>query len=89
MTNSSQLNQFKDKKDELREADRKGAEMANEFYQEQFFNKAIPGWLRFFMKRSLWLTRKLNYQMGVVGTEFPPKLILTKGASKKVLARNF
>lgn len=85
----SQTTQYKNKVAELKEADRKGAEMANEFYQEQFFKSAVPAWLRYFMERSRWLTRKLNYQIGVVGTEFPPKLLLYKGSGNKVVTKNF
>lgn len=69
-------------------------QMAEEFVQMQFFNKSVPGWLRWLMQRVPKLIPILGYSVGKV--ENSDKIIITRkvlfGKNKgkdKFVAKNY
>lgn len=89
----SQTKQFKEIKKDLRTAEQVADEMAVEYWKEAFFKDNVPGWLRFLMKHSFWLTKRLGYYVSHDPSvkAFPPRMILAavRNGKNKLLAKNF
>ena len=87
---ASKLKQFAKFKKDKKQADKFFDQQLLINLQDRFFEKHVPKYQLWLMKRSKWFTKKMSYQLAIIDND-PNKLMLYReiDGKNKVIAKSF
>jgi len=89
---SLKTKQFKDYKEKIKWVDEQTEKLTNDYLELAFFNKFVPKWLQWLMKKTPWLVRRLAYEINHLDGDYN-KLIISRKTlftgKFKLIAKSF